>query len=319
MSTALASYQPTIQVPRTLSENELSKTSVLVVDDSSVIRLLVGRMVEKEGGLRPLFATNGVEALAAMERELPGLVLTDMQMPEMDGLELVREIRMNHPLVPVILMTAHGSEELAVQALQMGAASYVPKNSMKEKLVDTIQCVLEAAANARQKDYVLSCLTHAELQFSLDNYLANVSPIVAVIQEYLGRMRLCDETDSIRTGVAIEESLVNAMFHGNLEVSSELRQNGEEAFYELAVERRKQMPYCNRRIHVTVTLTRSESVFTIRDDGPGFDPSKLPDPTDPSNLERIGGRGLLLIRTFMDEVTFNSTGNEITLIKRRAA
>ena len=56
----------------------------------------------------------------------------------------------------------------------------------------------------------------------------------------------------------------------------------------------------------------------VRDEGPGFDPATLPDPTDPSNLERVGGRGLLLIRTFMDEVRHNESGNEITFVKRRA-
>ena len=54
----------------------------------------------------------------------------------------------------------------------------------------------------------------------------------------------------------------------------------------------------------------------VRDDGRGFDPSKLPDPTDPANLQKCCGRGLFLIRTFMDEVRFNDTGNEITMIKR---
>ena len=59
-------------------------------------------------------------------------------------------------------------------------------------------------------------------------------------------------------------------------------------------------------------------MYVIRDEGPGFDPSTLPDPRDPSNLERTAGRGLLLIRTFMDEVTFNKAGNQITMVKRAA-
>ena len=56
--------------------------------------------------------------------------------------------------------------------------------------------------------------------------------------------------------------------------------------------------------------------YAIRDEGPGFDPSTLPDPTDPANLERVSGRGLLLIHAFMDEVRHNPTGNEITMVKR---
>jgi len=54
----------------------------------------------------------------------------------------------------------------------------------------------------------------------------------------------------------------------------------------------------------------------VEDEGPGFDPATLPVPTDPANLERIGGRGLMLIRTFMDEVEHNEKGSRITLRKR---
>ena len=60
-------------------------------------------------------------------------------------------------------------------------------------------------------------------------------------------------------------------------------------------------------------------MFTIRDEGPGFNPSALPDPTDPVNVGKISGRGLLLMRTFMDAVNYNEAGNELTIRKRRAA
>ena len=67
---------------------------------------------------------------------------------------------------------------------------------------------------------------------------------------------------------------------------------------------------------MSVKLSRSEAVFVIRDDGSGFDPDAQPDPTEPTNRERISGRGLLLIRTFVDCVSHNSLGNEVTLVKR---
>ena len=74
--------------------------------------------------------------------------------------------------------------------------------------------------------------------------------------------------------------------------------------------------------HVVVHLQRhpetpTEARYVIRDEGPGFDLNRVPDPTDMSNLERISGRGLLLINTFMDEVRHNKAGNEITMVKRR--
>ena len=65
-------------------------------------------------------------------------------------------------------------------------------------------------------------------------------------------------------------------------------------------------------------MTANEAACEIRDEGPVFDPSTLPDPTDPEAIMRAHGRGLLLIRSFMDEVRFNDSGNQITMIKRRA-
>jgi hypothetical protein len=118
--------------------------------------------------------------------------------------------------------------------------------------------------------------------------------------------------------VALEEAILNAMYHGNLEVSSELRQHGDEPYHRLADERRQQPPYKDRRVHCTARFSTSEAVYVIRDEGPGFDPARLPDPTDPANMEMASGRGLLLIRTFMDEAIFSERGNQITMIKRRA-
>ena len=117
---------------------------------------------------------------------------------------------------------------------------------------------------------------------------------------------------------ALEEAMLNGMYHGNLGVSSELKQQGT-AFHDTVERRRTQAPYAGRKLHVRSQLTADRVTYTIRDEGAGFDVSSLPDPTDPANLEKPSGRGLLLIRCFMDEVTYNATGNEITLVKNRSA
>src|SRR5262249_40063385 len=129
-----------------------------------------------------------------------------------------------------------------------------------------------------------------------------IAPLVGHLEAGLTRMALCDETGLIRIAVALREALVNAMEHGNLEVSSVLREGDGRSYHELVQARRQQSPYCDRRVHLTVKESRSEAVYAVRDEGPGFDPSILPDPTDPANLEKVSGRGLLLICTFMDEV-----------------
>jgi CheY-like chemotaxis protein/anti-sigma regulatory factor (Ser/Thr protein kinase) len=280
-------------------------------------RHMAGKIVQKLGGWEVTYATNGVEALAVLERQSPDVVLTDMLMPEMDGLQLVQAIRSKYPLVPVILMTAHGSEDIAIQALQRGAASYVPKKSLNRDLGETLEQILSASASKKQEARILERLDHFEARFLLDNDTGLIPPLVGHIEDDLTRLRLCEPSGLVLLGVALHEALTNAMLHGNLELSSAMREADEKEYYRLAVERRAQAPYADRRIYVTASFTREEAAFIIRDDGNGFDPALLPDPTDPSNLGKVSGRGLLLIQTFMDRVEHNEKGNQITMIKRR--
>ena len=131
-------------------------------------------------------------------------------------------------------------------------------------------------------------------------------------------MNLCDGTAVMHVGVALEEALTNAIDHGNLELESELRENSPRAYAELQQERRQKQPYCDRHIYVTAAVTSREASYVVRDEGSGFDTSIIPQVTGPIDAEQAHGRGLLLIHTVMDEVSYNDTGNQITMIKRRA-
>ncbi len=292
--------------------------NVLVVDDSTVDRHLAGGLVQKMEGWKASFAGNGVEALAAMEQHMPDIVLTDMLMPEMDGLELVQTIRVKYPRVPVILMTAHGSEDIAIQALRKGAASYVPKKSLARDLPETLDHILSATQTDRNNRRIVDSLMRYETHFVLQNDSNLIAPLVGYLEDTIARIQLCEASGLMLLGVALHEALTNAIFHGNLELSSQIKEEDEKEYYRLAAERKTQEPYKDRRVFVTATLTRQEAAFVVRDQGNGFDPATLPDPTDPSNLERISGRGLLLIQTFMDRVEHNENGNQITMHKYRS-
>lgn len=289
--------------------------TILVVDDSAVDRRLVGRLLEEDTDLEVEYAAHGKEALAKIEYLVIDLVVTDLIMPEMDGLELVAAIRGQYPLVPVILMTSKGSEEVAVRALQEGAASYVPKRTLAQNLLKTVRRVLTVSSRQRSHWRLMGCMTSSDCTFALENDSALFGPLVIYLQEEASRLGICDESERTRFGVAVEEALANALYHGNLEVGSEFRDEDDEAYYALVQERRRQSPYGDRRIHVEAKLSHAGASVVVRDEGSGFDPSALPDPTDPANLEKPRGRGLLLMRTFMDEVVYNDVGNAVRLTK----
>jgi CheY-like chemotaxis protein/anti-sigma regulatory factor (Ser/Thr protein kinase) len=289
---------------------------VLVVEDSPTQAQEIQLLLE-DAGLQVDLAADGVQALERIQRAMPDIVATDLEMPKINGLQLVEAIRCKHADLPVILMTAHGSEEIAALALRKGAASYVPKAYLEQDIVSTLERILALTRLDRCHARALECLAETQSQYILNNDSALIPPLIGHLEELLIRLNLCDATERMRVGVALQEALLNAMMHGNLEVSSELRQQDEKTYFAAVEERRHQSPYRTRRVFVAVKATPGKISYVVRDEGPGFDPSILPDPTDPANLEHVGGRGLLLIRTFMSTVYHNERGNEITLIKNR--
>jgi CheY-like chemotaxis protein len=293
--------------------------TVLVVEDSTVDRRLISGLLEKKPGYGVVFASQGAEGLARMQENLPDAVITDLVMPDMDGLELVSALRREHPSVPVILITSGGSEEIAVKALQAGASSYVPKRLLARDLIGSLEHVLAVSGARKRHARLIQCMRRNECSFVLDNDDSLFPPLIGFLQDGAVQIGAFDEAERIRIGIALEEALANALFHGNLEIDSSLREHDPQAYEELIASRSRHDPYRSRRIHVHAHMTPDDCVFTVRDEGPGFDPGSLPDPTDPANLEKVSGRGVLLMRSFMDCVTYNSTGNEVTMIKRGPA
>jgi anti-sigma regulatory factor (Ser/Thr protein kinase) len=214
-------------------------------------------------------------------------------------------------------MTAFGSEELAVKALQIGAASYVPKQTLARDLVGTVKNVLTVARARHATRAMLGSMTRVEADYVLSNTLEGLDALIGYIKDQLRQMHLFGEHDILRIGTALYEALVNAIEHGNLEMSSAQREMPPAEYRRFVEQRSTTAPFRSRHVYLNSQFTRSSASFTVRDQGPGFDPSLLPDPTEPENVGKTSGRGLFLIRTFMDEVRFNSSGNEITMIRRR--
>jgi anti-sigma regulatory factor (Ser/Thr protein kinase) len=182
----------------------------------------------------------------------------------------------------------------------------------------------QPSIGCREQPRLWSYWRHTESHFQLDNDLEVISALVSYLRQQAVAMRALDEAQSLQLGIALTEALKNAMEHGNLELSSRLRESrksrasaGSSDYDRLLEQRRHEPPYCHRRVHVTVRESPAEGRYTIRDEGPGFDKRLLLcDPRKPRNLSRPAGRGLFLIHRFVSEVVWNDAGNEITLTHR---
>ena len=131
----------------------MSKYHILVVDDEPHMRRVLEIMLNKSG-YQVFLSANGREALTVIQAEAVDLVLTDMRMPEMDGLQLLTTLRSRALDVPVIVMTAFGSVESAVAAMKEGACDYILRPFDIDTLALAIQRVLNEREVVRENSYL---------------------------------------------------------------------------------------------------------------------------------------------------------------------
>ena len=115
---------------------------ILIVDDEKNYLVVLDALLG-EAGYEVATANSGARALAVLEEEEPDLVVTDMRMPRMSGLELIREIKQKSPDLPVIVMTAFGTVENAVEAMKSGAVDYIMKPFENQELLLTVDKALK--------------------------------------------------------------------------------------------------------------------------------------------------------------------------------
>ena len=237
------------------------------------------------------FAENGQEALEVIERDRPDIVLTDMVMPVMDGLELVRRIKARLQGAPGRPDDRPRQRGDRGQGLADRGRQLRPQAESRPRSGPTDPRRAGGGRRNARSSPALNCLTAAKLEFVLGVQHGSHEPLVGYLQQQLRQWSLCDEADLIRVGTALHEAFVNAIEHGNLELDSDLRNDPDGAYQHLGEQRRKMPPYCHRNVYVQVRLTAKRRTITIRDEGPGFDPQfrcRTP-PTRRTSARSAGG------------------------------
>lgn len=163
----------------------MSGTRVLVVDDEAFIQQLIGEVLRTEG-YDVTAVSNAEEALPIALREPFDLVLTDVDLPGLDGLELIGQLRANDPNLTTMVVTGHGSLELALQALQVGAQGFILKPFPIENLRQTVRETLEKGRLARENLRLRALLPLFELNEQRINEL-DLPQLLALILQIVQR------------------------------------------------------------------------------------------------------------------------------------
>ena len=130
-------------MPSTDAATRTTPASVLLVDDHALLRTGVANIINQEADLQVVAeAGNGVEAIEAWDRHRPDVTLLDLRMPEMEGVEVVRQIRARDPQALVIVLTTYDTDDEIARALRAGAKAYALKDISADDLVGCIRHVL---------------------------------------------------------------------------------------------------------------------------------------------------------------------------------
>jgi CheY-like chemotaxis protein len=272
-------------------------------------------MLSREG-FEPIEAKDGESAIELYRSLKPPVVISDVMMPKMDGLTLLREIKAIDPGAAVILMTGHGNEEILLKALQGGATNFFKKPFNVRSLIMEIHKIFQYKVET-VKSYLYSpFLVEESKTFSLTTGTPQYHPIINQITLQLPC--LLAESEILNLKIGIEEMVINAIEHGNLGISfiEKCAAIEQGKFGDLLAARLRLGTVREKKVRISSKLTQEYFRISITDDGEGFDWRNLPELL-PENLFAYAGRGIFLTKIYYDEVIYNEKGNEVTLVKRK--
>ena len=120
--------------------DHIKKATILICDDEEGIRESFKLILDERYSLK--FATNGIEALDMLKSFTPDLMLLDIKMPKLHGMEILKQIKKLKPKLPVIIVTGYQSVEMAQEAIKNGAADYIPKPFESKQILKAIKHIL---------------------------------------------------------------------------------------------------------------------------------------------------------------------------------
>jgi anti-sigma regulatory factor (Ser/Thr protein kinase) len=289
---------------------------VLVVEDPACDDLCLRQRVAQCGfthcGLDSLVIPERIDDAKSLGIDDCSLILTAGFPTESGFRPFLSSLRRWFPGVPVVTVTGRRTRISSKEAIESGVAGCLPCCRIDTDLLWILQTILVPNTAGR-----FDADSRRAFCYIIDNNPELLPLVVAQVRQQMEDWQFDNPMELMRVTVALSEALDNALYHGNLELSSELRQGTGHDWRNESQLRRSTEPYCDRQIRFRGIIGSDSARFTVRDEGSGFDAASPVDCTESQNLEQCSGRGLFLMRAYMDDVQFNGSGNEVTLVKRR--
>ena len=260
---------------------------ILIVDDEADVRETLSEMIENLG-YQVIVAQNGLEALDMTKTEKVDLIITDLSMPRMNGLELIVKSKGIHPNIPIAVISAFGNVENTTYALTRGAFSFIAKpfkmSEIKELIRKGKQLRELSLGTYALMEWVRS---QTDMAFPSRPRLFP-SAIFFAVKECQWR-GIEDEARLENVAICLEELLGNAYLHGNQKDK-------------------------DKRIKVKMTFDAEKFVLSVEDEGEGFDGESYLKEISKEQASIPEKRGLFIVDLLTDELRFSKKGNEVTAV-----
>lgn len=264
-------------------QNSAARHRILFVENNDELRATLADVLGALGHELVVVA-NRREALARTDLDQFDLIISDLaDEPVPAESEDARRRRLI-----VAIAASENSHHENVKAFKIGVSS--PRlrhdtDSLGAIIEQTLACNLRYIDASEPPERI-----HEKIDLELPSNLSMMASVMDYLLNRVAKLGLIQPEQS-NLFVALDEAFVNAVKHGNKSDPSKL-------------------------LRITAELSGKEAIFTIEDEGDGFDVREIPDPCDPANLFKTSGRGVMLMYNIMDEVEYNTRGNKVKMVKR---
>jgi CheY-like chemotaxis protein len=288
--------------------------NILIVEDDYASREFLFNLIKFEG-YEVETAVNGEEGLEKHEACKPDLIICDIQMPKMDGLEMLSQLRSKKSDTFFIITTAFGSEDYAIEALRLGANNYLKKPIDKKSLIGLIkkyQSIIEHRLLTQRAE---GKIVEKELKIIFETNIDHVSAIVGQLISEINVPLNDSERTNIELG--LDELITNSIEHGNLGISFDEKVFAADnnTLTDLYREKMNNPGLKDRKIKVDYRQKDGYCEWLITDEGDGFDWKSIPDPTQGAQLMELNGRGIFITNFLFDEMEYLGKGNQVRVRK----
>ena len=288
--------------------------NILIVEDDPATLSMVSDFV-KTMHMTPLLAKDGKEGLDLFKQFNPPIVITDIRMPKMGGLELVTAIKSESPDTYITVTTAYDNPEYTIEAIKRGASSFLAKPFRVLDLYSIIQKYTYLISESSTKLYIQHFIEQENVKLKIDNTYFHMQGaldyLIKKCREYL------DPEVAAKVQKALLEMLINAIEHGNLGISRDEKiaalENNE--FQNLVSNLFETEPYCSRKIEIEFIYQPTLLRWIISDEGKGFNYEDYLSCLRKEQLPIAPGKGIATSFFQVDNLKYEDGGRRVILEK----